>query len=91
MTMASEATVDRAAVVDHVIDAVVAVLNRDSVQVTEQTRLMDELGLDSTNVLELLMHLEDRLDIMIDSDTLEQHHFESVGTLADYVLEQGLA
>ncbi|MFI2714429.1 acyl carrier protein [Micromonospora sp. NPDC018662] len=91
MTMASEATVDRAAVVDHVIDAVVAVLNRDSVQVTEQTRLMDELGLDSTNVLELLMHLEDRLNVVIDSDTLEQQHFESVGTLADYVLEQGLA
>ena len=91
MTMASEATVDRAAVVGHVIDAVIAVLNRESVQVTEQTRLMDELGLDSTNVLELLMHLEDQLDTTIDSDTLEQHHFETVGTLADYVLEQGLA
>ncbi|MEE3918891.1 acyl carrier protein [Micromonospora sp. BRA006-A] len=73
------------------IDAVVAVLNRDSVQVTEQTRLMDELGLDSTNVLELLMHIEDRLNVVIDSDTLEQHHFESVATLADYVIEQGLA
>ncbi|MBW6436418.1 acyl carrier protein [Actinoplanes hulinensis] len=89
--MASEATIDRASVVGHVIDAVVAVLNRESVQVTEHTRLIDELGLDSTNVLELLMHLEDRLDAMIDSDTLEQDHFETVGTLADYVLEQGLA
>jgi acyl carrier protein len=91
MTISSEATTDRAAVVGTVIDAVIAVLNREGVEVVEHTRLMDDLSLDSTNVLELLMNLEDRLDIMVDSDTLEQHHFETVGTLADYVLEQGLA
>ncbi|GAA4715849.1 acyl carrier protein [Phytohabitans rumicis] len=88
MTTTPEATLDRSDVVAGVAAAVTAVLNSDSVQVSEQTRLMDDLGLDSTNVLELLMNLEDQLTVTIDSDTLEHRHFETVGTLADYILEQ---
>lgn len=59
-------------------------LNADS-------RLFDDLGLDSTTVLELLMHLEEELEIEFDSDALEQHHFETVGSLARFVTEQAQA
>ncbi|HVX42536.1 MAG TPA: acyl carrier protein [Mycobacteriales bacterium] len=86
MTTASD--LDRSSVVASVANAVAQVLQRDPSTITEDTRLFDDLGLDSTTVLQLLMNLEDELDAEFDSDTLEQHHFDTVGTLAQYVIEQ---
>lgn len=86
MTTASD--LDRSSVVSSVANAVAEVLQRDPSTITEDTRLFDDLGLDSTTVLQLLMNLEDELDAEFDSDTLEQHHFDTVGTLAQYVIEQ---
>ncbi|MFI0367307.1 phosphopantetheine-binding protein [Actinomadura sp. 1N219] len=54
----------------------------------EQSALFAELGLDSTTILGLLMALEEELEIEFDTDSLEQHHFETVGTLASFVVEQ---
>ncbi|MCX5255696.1 acyl carrier protein [Streptomyces canus] len=54
----------------------------------EDSRLFDELGLDSTTVLELLMTIEEELEMEFDTDILEQHHFKTVGTLAAFVQEQ---
>ncbi|MEU9329629.1 acyl carrier protein [Streptomyces canus] len=54
----------------------------------EDSRLFDELGLDSTTVLELLMTIEEELEMEFDTDILEQHHFKTVGTLATFVQEQ---
>ncbi|MFI5776801.1 acyl carrier protein [Nocardia sp. NPDC051570] len=51
-------------------------------------RLFDDLGLDSTSALELLMRIEDETGIEFDDDTLEQQHFETVGSLVGYTLEQ---
>lgn len=81
-------TIQTDTVVTSVITAVAAVLHRDTAMIEEQTRLFTDLGLDSTNVLELLMNLEDELGIEFEADNLEQHHFETVGTLASYVREQ---
>ncbi|WP_433331292.1 acyl carrier protein [Spirillospora sp. CA-294931] len=60
----------------------------DAATIGENSRLFDELGLDSTTVLGLLMAIEEELDIEFDTDTLEQRHFETVGTLATFVKEQ---
>jgi acyl carrier protein len=60
----------------------------DAATIGENSRLFDELGLDSTTVLELLMTIEEELGMEFDTDTLEQHHFETVGTLAAFVREQ---
>ncbi len=89
MTTVSQPGLDRATVVSAVITALAQVLKREPDSIAEQTRLLDDLGLDSTNVLELLMNLEDQLGLEFDSDTLEQRHFESVDTLAGYIIEQG--
>ncbi|GAA1188985.1 acyl carrier protein [Pseudonocardia alaniniphila] len=51
-------------------------------------RLVDDLGLDSTSALELLMRIEDETGIEFDDDTLEQRHFETVGSLVGYTLDQ---
>ncbi|MEY9870940.1 acyl carrier protein [Streptacidiphilus sp. MAP12-33] len=85
---ADPATLDsrREDVVHAVVAALAEVLGRELPGVTGTTRLFDDLNVDSTGVLGLLMGLEDGLDIEVDTDELEQHHLESVGALADYLL-----
>ncbi|WP_414930665.1 acyl carrier protein [Streptomyces sp. SHP 1-2] len=78
----------RATVVTRINESLGQVLKRDLEPGDDSPRLFDDLGLDSTSVLELLMRLEDELGIEFDTDSLEQHHFDTVGTLADYVIEQ---
>jgi acyl carrier protein len=68
-----------------IVAALGEVLKRDTSAVTGETRLFDELGLDSTSVLELLLELEGELGIEFDADTLEQGHFATVDTLTAYL------
>lgn len=63
-------------------------VNRDPAALTDDTRLFAELGLDSTNALELLMQLEDELAVRIDADSLEQKDLETVGSLTRYFAQQ---
>ncbi|MFI5783879.1 acyl carrier protein [Nocardia sp. NPDC051570] len=51
-------------------------------------RLFDDLGLDSIRALELLLRIEDETGIEFDENTLEQHHFATVGSLVGYALDQ---
>jgi acyl carrier protein len=71
--------------VDSIAAALARVLKRDADGITESTGLFEDLGVDSTSVLELLLELEDDLGVEFDADTLEQQHFQTVGTLAAYV------
>lgn len=73
-------------VIQPITVALSEVLGRDLPDLREETRLFEDLNLDSTTILELLMALEDVLGILVDPDTLEPGHFTTVGTLADYVI-----
>jgi acyl carrier protein len=53
--------------------------------VTEDMRLMEELGLSSTLGLELLLELEDQLQILIDVELMDQDHMRTVGDMATFV------
>jgi acyl carrier protein len=53
--------------------------------VTEDMRLMEELGLSSTFGLELLLELEDELMILIDVELLDQEQMSTVGDLATFI------
>jgi acyl carrier protein len=64
------------------------VLRRELTDVQESTRLMEDLNLDSTSVLELLLELEDELAIEIDVEGIERSDFATVGTVADLVTRQ---
>lgn len=64
------------------------VLERDIAYCTESTSLFQELGLDSTGVLDLLMLLEEALGLEFDTDNLEMAHFSTVGTLADFLASE---
>jgi acyl carrier protein len=76
---------DRTEITEHVRIALASVLNREIPALTEQLRLFEDLALDSTSVIELLMGLEDTIDLQIDPDELEPEVFRTVGTLVDYV------
>ncbi|HKS98291.1 MAG TPA: phosphopantetheine-binding protein [Rugosimonospora sp.] len=76
---------DRAGIRAALRAALSEILNKDLPELAEETRLLADLSLDSTNVIELLMELEDALGLQIDPDELAAEAFETVGTLTDYI------
>lgn len=56
-------------------------------EITGETRLFEDLNLDSTSIIEFLMALEDTVSgLYIDPEELSVEHFQSVNTIADYIL-----
>jgi acyl carrier protein len=78
--------VERQNVIEAVEAALSEVLERTVAGLTEDVRLFEDLHLDSTSVLELLMALEDAIDISVDPEELDMDDFNSVGSLTDYLL-----
>ncbi len=71
-----------------VLDTMTTVLTRllDRTEpVTEDMRLMEELGLSSTFGLELLLQVEDQLMILIDVESMDADQMKTVGDLATFV------
>ncbi len=52
---------------------------------TPQTRIMEDLGLDSTSILELLLELEESIGFQADMEDLWPEIFNTLGELAQYV------
>ena len=75
----------RQTIVERITDALSEVLNRDVSGATEDTRLIEDLQMDSTTVLELLMAVEDNLGFEVDPENLQMDDFKTIGTLADHV------
>lgn len=80
----------RTEILAHLQPALSAVLNREVTDLREELRLFEDLALDSTSVIELLMSLEDNIGLEIDPDELGPEVFQTVGSLTDYV-EAGFA
>jgi acyl carrier protein len=76
----------RQRVVDTMVTVLTGLLNRTE-PITEEMRLMEELGQSSTLGLELLLHLEDQLEILIDVEQLEQEQMRTVGDMATFVAD----
>lgn len=74
----------RQQVVDTMATVLARLLDR-SEPVTEDMRLMEELGLSSTLGLELLLALEDQLMILIDVELMGADHMRTVGDMATFV------
>ncbi len=71
-----------------VADTMITVLTRlleRSEPVTEDMRLMEELGLSSTLGLELLLEVEDQLLILIDVELMDQEQMSTIGDMATFV------
>lgn len=70
---------------EHVIEALEETLSHPLEAVTNETTLFQDLGLDSTSVLDLLMNLEDKTGLEIDTEDLELEDFQTVGSLVSFV------
>ncbi len=76
---------ERKIIVERITEALGEVLKRDVTGATEDTRLIEDLQMDSTSVLELLMAVEDTLGFEVDPENLQMDDFKTVGTLADHI------
>jgi acyl carrier protein len=54
-------------------------------EVSDRTRLMEDLGLTSAATLELMLELEESMDIQIDVEQIQPDDLASIGALADFV------
>jgi acyl carrier protein len=74
----------RQQVVDVMATILAKLLDR-SEPITEDSRLMADLDMDSTLGLELLLETEDRLQIVIDVEQMNQEQTFTVGEMATFV------
>jgi len=84
LTRGADATLRRR-VFDSMSALLPGVLNREMPHVSEDMKLMSELGMRSASLLELLLGVEDDLGIEIDVEEIDAAGMHSVGDLADYV------
>jgi acyl carrier protein len=75
----------RQRVFDSICALLPGVLGRELPELSEDTKLMAELGMRSASMLELLLGLEDDLGIEIDVEEIDEAGMRSVGDLADFV------
>jgi len=79
---------NRTEIVSHLQVSLSAVLNREVTSITPQSRLGDDLGMDSTSAIQLLMSLEDTMGLEMDIDALRPEVFRTIGSLTDYIEAQ---
>ncbi|MEV2262637.1 acyl carrier protein [Streptomyces anulatus] len=76
---------DNSTIVAQVETALSEVLEREVTGLTEDVRLFEDLHLDSTSVMEMLMELEDSMKILIDPEDLDMEDFRTISTLTGYL------
>ena len=75
---------DRATVLTAVIDTAVELLKLDPATVTETSTWAEDLEADSLDLTELVMALEDRFEVEVPEEALED--VKTVGDAADVVM-----
>lgn len=70
---------------DCIVGLLPRVLGRELPAIAADTRLMAELGMRSSSMLELLLDIELALDIHIDVEDIDGPDMNSVGDLAGFV------
>jgi acyl carrier protein len=71
-----------------VLPGVLPVGPTGSPELSEKTRLMEDLGMTSAAALELMLGLEEVLDIEIDVEEIEPDDMACIGGLADFIAGQ---
>lgn len=72
---------------EKLIEIVEEQLNVEGKEITEKTNFKEDLGVDSLDLFELVMALEEAYGIEIPSDDLE--NITTVGAVMDYLKEKG--
>jgi acyl carrier protein len=78
-------TGQRQRIVESMYPLLPQVLRREVPDASEDTRLMEDLGLTSATTLELLLELEESLEIQINVEDIAEDDVRTLGTLADFI------
>lgn len=73
----------REEIFESVKKVVMEAIDEEGKVITEDTSIVDELGLDSLDIVEMLMALEEEFDISIDDSIAEK--FVKVSDVIDYI------
>lgn len=76
---------ERHVVLRAIEEALAEVLEREVRDLPEDTGLFDDLRLDSSSVLELLLLVEESTGAVVDPENLDIDHLRTVRSFADYV------
>jgi acyl carrier protein len=55
------------------------------VQLPDTANIIEDVGLDSLEMLQFMLEIEEEMAILIDFDTLEYEHLHSIVTLAEFL------
>ncbi|MEU3251189.1 phosphopantetheine-binding protein [Streptomyces sp. NPDC006997] len=79
---------DRAEIIEHLRQSLTVILGRPLPEFGEETRILEDLEMDSMRFVELLMSLEDTLGLEADPETLDPEVFQSAGSFAAYIKDR---
>lgn len=68
---------------ERIVEIINEQLNIDDVEITEDTSFKDDLGVDSLDLLELVMAFEEEYSIELDPEELEG--IQTVGDVMDFI------
>lgn len=68
---------------DRVVSMITSQLPVKAERVTRESRLVEDLGADSANIMILIMDLESEFDIVVEDDALST--IKTVGDVVDYL------
>lgn len=66
-------------------DSIGAVISKSEFPFEDSTRIMEDIGLDSTSAMEVLMELEDRSALEVDPNDLDVDDFRTVGAFIRFL------
>jgi acyl carrier protein len=92
VTTSSDVDLDlRQRIVDEMYTLLPGVLRKEFPEVSEETRLMEDLGLTSSTTLELMLGLEENLELQINVEEIEEDDVGTIGKLATFIAGHLLA
>jgi len=68
---------------DKIRDSLAAQFEVDPDTITRETNVMNDLGADSLDLVELIMSLEDEYGVSVTDESVYEH--KTVGEIADYI------
>ncbi len=71
----------------NVIKELIADILESQEEISEDARLVEDLGIDSVLILQLIANIEMQFNITFDDEDLLVDKFSSISSLADYITE----
>lgn len=71
-----------------VVESILNLIEKKDMEINPESQLINDLGLDSLQLVTILLDLEDKLDLYLDYEELDFDEIVTVGNLVSYLEEQ---